>query len=142
MYCASYTFEFMWIGNREKIILAVTVLIVSVTTTVAISAVGLENNRLVSGESVSIVGYTLLMTIMMSVGHLSVILFGDPATELAGLNQIGVFLGLTMLTIASVPLMVKFSKGIHAVRRLLYVWISVTQLSFVAFLYIGVISRF
>ena len=130
------------ISNREKTILAITVLIIFATTTIAISAVGLDSNRLAAAESISIVGYTLLMIIVFSTGHLSVILFGDPANELAGLDKIGIFLGLTILTIISIPLMMKFSKGIHVVRRTLYVWISVTQLSLVAFLYIGVLARF
>ena len=132
----------MWIDNREKIILTVTILIVSITTTVVISVTGLDASRMLSAESIGIVGYALIMIIMFSVGHMSIILFGDPATELASLDKIGIFLGLTILTIVSIPLMVKFSKGIHIVRRLMYVWISVTQLSLVAILYIGVLSRF
>ena len=132
----------MWINNREKIILAVTILIISITTTVVISVTGLDAGRMLAAESIGIVGYVLIMIIMFSVGHMSVILFGDPATELASLDKIGIFLGLTILTIVSIPLMVKFSKGIHIVRRLMYVWISVTQLSLMAFLYIGALSRF
>ena len=132
----------MWINNREKIILAVTILIISITTTVVISVTGLDAGRMLAAESIGIVGYVLIMIIMFSVGHMSVILFGDPATELASLDKIGIFLGLTILTIVSIPLMVKFSKGIHIVRRLMYVWISVTHLSLMAFLYIGALSRF
>ena len=132
----------MWINNREKIILTVTILIVSITTTVVISVTGLDAGRMLAAESICIVGYVLIMIIMFSVGHMSVILFGDLATELASLDKIGIFLGLTILTIVSIPLIVKFSKGIHIVRRLMYVWISVTQLSLVAIMYIGALSRF
>ena len=132
----------MWINNREKIILAVTILIISITTTVVISVTGLDVGRMLAAESIGIVGYVLIMIIMFSFGHMFVILFGDPATDLASLDKIGIFLGLTILTIVSIPLMVKFSKGIHIVRRLMYVWISVTPLSLVAFLYIGALSRF
>ena len=127
------------IGKREMITIVITGAIVVVVTLYAINAVGLENGRLLSGELVGIFGYALFMTVMLFVVHLYGISVGDTPNTKVGLDEIGLFLGLAVLTCASIPLMIKFTRGIHITRRVLYIWISVSQLSLMAFLYVGLI---
>ena len=128
------------ISKREISSITIIVIVVFISTVVAIDTVGLDNGRLVSGEMISIVGYSLFMTVFLFFSHLSGIIVGDTPNAKVGLYEIGVFLGLAILTLASIPLMVKLTEGIHVIRRIPYVWISVTQLSFMAFLYIGMIK--
>ena len=131
---------FIMISKRELSSIAITIIIVSVSTVVAIDAIGLDNGRLASGEMVSITGYTLLMTVMLFFVHLYEIIIGNTPNTKVGLDEIGVFLGLAILTFVSIPLMIKFTRGIHTIRRIPYVWISLTHLSSMAFLYVGMIK--
>ena len=128
------------ISKREKSCIVITLIIFSISTIVALNAVDWDTGRFVSGERISIVGYSFLMTVGLFFGHLNELIIGNTPNELFRLDQIGIFFGLAILTFVAVPLMIKLTNEINIFRRVSYVWVSVTQLSFMAILYIGVLK--